>query len=157
MLYKIKYLSLLFVLSFSLFSLAQKEPENKSFQKETIKTVKQKKMQQKELQQKNTQESLAIKKLSSTQDPTSKGLRAVKGVNGTGTQTGLRVVKELKTQDQTLNQVHSFQPLLIQGSKKINRDSKNIKLDIKNSISETEVFFIETDFKKRIYLDEGSL
>lgn len=52
--------------------------------------------------------------------------------------------------------LHSFRPLLIQGGKKIKRNTKNIKVDV-NSISETEVFFIETDFKKRIYLDEGYL
>jgi len=52
--------------------------------------------------------------------------------------------------------LHSFRPLLIQGGKKLRRNTKNIKVDI-NSISETEIFFIEPDFKKRIYLDEGEL
>jgi len=48
----------------------------------------------------------------------------------------------------------SFKPLLIQGSKKIKNNINNIKVDI-DSLSETEVFFIETDFKKRIFSDEG--
>lgn len=52
--------------------------------------------------------------------------------------------------------LHSFRPLLIQGGKKLRRNTKNIKVDV-NSISETEVFFIEPNFKKRIYLDEGEL
>ena len=41
MLYKIKYLSLLLLLSFSFFSLAQKKHENKNPQQEAIKPVKQ--------------------------------------------------------------------------------------------------------------------
>ena len=64
--------------------------------------------------------------------------------------------KNTENQKEALSQVHSFHPLLIQGGKKIKDNTKNIKVDI-NSISETEVFFIETDFKKRIYLDEGHL
>lgn len=64
--------------------------------------------------------------------------------------------KNSENQKEALSQAHSFRPLLIQGGKKIKDNTKNIKVDI-NSISETEVFFIETDFTKRIYLDEGHL
>ena len=65
--------------------------------------------------------------------------------------------KELEKQtDGQSVEVYSFRPLLIQGGKKINKSLKNIKVDV-NSVVESEVFFIDTDFKKRIFLDEGGL
>ena len=54
--------------------------------------------------------------------------------------------KELKS--------YSFRPLLIQGKKRLIQKTKDMKVETDN-ILETQMFFLELDFKKRIFSDEG--
>ncbi|MCZ0932893.1 MAG: hypothetical protein OXJ52_07065 [Oligoflexia bacterium] len=49
---------------------------------------------------------------------------------------------------------YSFRPLLIQGKKRLVQKTKDMKVETSN-ILETKIFFAETDFKKRIFSDEG--
>lgn len=48
---------------------------------------------------------------------------------------------------------HSFRPLLIQGKKRVIQKTKDMKVESGNII-ESELFFINMDFKKRIFEDE---
>ena len=49
---------------------------------------------------------------------------------------------------------YSFRPLLIQGKKRLTQKTKDLKLETDN-ILDTQIFFEEIDFKKRIFSDEG--
>ncbi|MDE0092355.1 MAG: hypothetical protein OXN83_03605 [Oligoflexia bacterium] len=49
---------------------------------------------------------------------------------------------------------YSFRPLLIQGKKRLIQQTKEMKVKTDN-ILETQIFFVTTDFKKRIFSDEG--
>ena len=51
-------------------------------------------------------------------------------------------------------QPYSFRPLLIQGKKELGRQIQEMKLET-GAVIESEVFFIDQDFKKRIFIDEG--
>ena len=51
-------------------------------------------------------------------------------------------------------QPYSFRPLLIQGKKEVGRQITEMKLET-GALVESEVFFIDQDFKKRIFTDEG--
>ncbi|MBC6415372.1 MAG: hypothetical protein GDA46_03160 [Bdellovibrionales bacterium] len=62
-------------------------------------------------------------------------------------------VSKKQTDMKKQSDVYSFRPLLIQGGKKI-KNSNHVKVNI-NSLGESEVFFVDIDFKKRIFLDEG--
>ena len=106
-----------------------------------------------EKSQKPNQDSLIKTSANESQNPNQQEI-----VKASANKTSNQNLKPQQKKEEVIDSspLHSFRPLLIQGGKKIKRDSKNIKVDI-NSISETEVFFIETDFKKRIYLDEGEL
>ena len=49
---------------------------------------------------------------------------------------------------------YSFRPLLIQGKKRLAQKTKDLKVETDN-ILETQIFFTEIDFKKRIFSDEA--
>lgn len=51
-------------------------------------------------------------------------------------------------------QIYSFRPLLIQGKKRLIQTVKDLEIKTDN-ILETEIFFTNIDFKKRIFVDEG--
>ena len=51
-------------------------------------------------------------------------------------------------------QTYSFRPLLIQGRKRLVKKAKDMEVKTDN-ILETQIFFLKTDFKKRIFSDEG--
>lgn len=48
---------------------------------------------------------------------------------------------------------YSFRPLLIQGKKRMAQKSKDMKVETGN-IVESKLFFVDIDFKKRIFEDE---
>ncbi|MCY4321414.1 MAG: hypothetical protein OXC37_03285 [Bdellovibrionaceae bacterium] len=66
------------------------------------------------------------------------------------------VFADTKTKEQinTQNQTYSFRPLLIQGKKRLIQKIKDLEIKTDN-ILETEIFFENIDFKKRIFVDEG--
>ena len=71
-------------------------------------------------------------------------------------QDGLRTKKQAtsaETQGQSASS-YSFRPLLIRGKKRMVQKAENIKTQAEN-IVESELFFIEPDFKKRIFEDGG--
>lgn len=49
---------------------------------------------------------------------------------------------------------YSFSPLLIQGKKRLIQKTKDMKLE-SNNIAESRLFFINIDFQKRIFEEEG--
>ena len=49
---------------------------------------------------------------------------------------------------------YSFRPLLIQGKKRLAQKTKDMKIET-SDILETQIFFIDTDFKERIFSYEG--
>ena len=57
-------------------------------------------------------------------------------------------------QTQTKNSLfYSFQPLLIQGKKRLIQKTKDMKVE-SDSIVESELFFVNIDFQKRIFEGE---
>ena len=62
-------------------------------------------------------------------------------------------VKQKKESNKELKS-YSFRPLLIQGKKRLVQKTKDLKLETDN-ILETKIFFVDTDFKERIFFDEG--
>lgn len=56
-----------------------------------------------------------------------------------------------KSADQKLKtQAYSFRPLLIQGKKQLVKKAKDLKVK-DGKLNESEIFYIEMDFKKRIF------
>lgn len=64
----------------------------------------------------------------------------------------VKVVNTPSSKDNAEN--YSFRSLLIQGQKQLSEKTKEMKTDTK-TITETEVLFIKTDFRNRIFSDEG--
>jgi len=61
--------------------------------------------------------------------------------------------KELKNKGQAeSDSKYSFRPLLIQGGKRLIQKTKDMKVDSR-SITESELFFIDIDFQKKIFND----
>ena len=61
--------------------------------------------------------------------------------------------KAVNMKSQT-NDSYSFRPLLIQGKKRLIQKAKDMKLEAGN-ISESKLFFVDINFQKRIFEDEG--
>ena len=67
----------------------------------------------------------------------------------------IKVSASSETQEKSESaQSYSFRPLLIQGKKRLAQKTKDMKVETDN-ILETQIFFMEIDFKERIFSDEG--
>ena len=67
---------------------------------------------------------------------------------------GAAVSSDQKQEKAEAVKTYSFRPLLIQGKKRLVQKTKDLKIETDN-ILETQIFFVEIDFKKRIFSDEG--
>ena len=65
------------------------------------------------------------------------------------------IVKKANTSGEKVEvKDYSFRPLLIHGKKDVSKQIQEMKVET-GAVVESEVFFVDQDFKKRIFRDEG--